>query len=429
MAGGIPWRYIRGATWRGGDSPVTPRSELALLDIPAAGTPPQQVHDWWQYKVNDVQVDYAISTYPRQMGDLDGLPVTVRDRANAHNLTNDKTQLTTTSSQVQAKINHIQEMIDQARLNELYPDAPDSHEARLQADAEIVELMAQKELSQERLDAITVVEERLGNTNPRAYLIKFSVTQGKGRVILSVNNPDTTNNVISSVPGTFAGLDEDLRKDIDRADVMVQDSRAMASTQTTAAVMWLGYDAPQLILPEAARDQYADDAAPDLRRFQQGLRVTHQGGAGHLVLLGHSYGTTVVGHTARDSVAADDVILVASPGVGVDAANELHLAASGAAGRVWATTAKCDVIAQAADIWRLGPSAADFVFEGSDIWKSLVNGTNPVHPDFGARVFRSDTGNCLNAVSTHSAYWNEGNQARTGIAGIVTGNSPAVVQY
>ncbi|WP_306215275.1 putative Ig domain-containing protein [Actinoplanes sp. RD1] len=433
MAGGIPWRYVRNATWRGGANPEVPPSQVELADVPAAGTSPWVVHNWWQNQMNDVQIAYAVRTYPRQIGDLDGLPTAVRDQANRANLAAAKSQLSAQRARILDRAALIQSMIDQGRIRELYPDAADAAEARLQADAELTNLEAGKATVDAQLGGVGVVEDRLAVTSPRAYLVRFSTTEGKGRAVVAINDPDLSDNVISYVPGTYAGLGTGLATDIRRADIMARDSGAEDPSKTTAALAWLGYDAPQSVLPAAATDGYADTAAPDLRRFQQGLRAAHQNGAGHLVLLGHSYGTTVVGHTARESVEADDIVLVASPGVGVDNTNDLRATTGGGApAKFWATTAKCDIIGQAADVWRLESSAADFVYRGADVWKSLINGTNPVHPAFGAQVFRSDDGICstlMGPTDTHSAYWDEGNQARKGFAQIAVGEVPELVTY
>ncbi|MFD8492808.1 alpha/beta hydrolase [Amycolatopsis sp. NPDC059657] len=54
----------------------------------------------------------------------------------------------------------------------------------------------------------------------------------------------------------------------------------------------------------------------------------NQGDPSHNTTVGHSYGTTVIGHAARDEhLAVDDIVFVASPGVGVNHASELGLPA------------------------------------------------------------------------------------------------------
>jgi hypothetical protein len=116
-------------------------------------------------------------------------------------------------------------------------------------------------------------------------------------------------------------------------------------------------------------------------------------------VLGHSYGSTVVGYTARDSgLAADDVIFVGSPGVGTAHAGDLGLPA----GHVWSSTAAYDpirlTIAGRTLADALLPPAAD------DLWF----GADPSGARFGARVFDSAPGSPWHPAQTHSAYLNPG---------------------
>ncbi|MFC6015274.1 alpha/beta hydrolase [Plantactinospora solaniradicis] len=83
-----------------------------------------------------------------------------------------------------------------------------------------------------------------------------------------------------------------------------------------------------------------------MRHFQSGLRVTHEGDSSHNVVLGHSYGTTVIGQTASEQAGlnADDLVLVASPGAEVGGAKDLNITGGDPTKHVWATTAKNDFI-------------------------------------------------------------------------------------
>ncbi|MGO1053633.1 alpha/beta hydrolase [Crossiella sp. CA198] len=72
-----------------------------------------------------------------------------------------------------------------------------------------------------------------------------------------------------------------------------------------------------------------------------GLRATHEDQPSHNTVVGHSYGSTVVGHTPRDlTIQADEVVFIGSPGVGVTQASELNLPPE----RVHSSTAQHDVI-------------------------------------------------------------------------------------
>ena len=245
-----------------------------------------------------------------------------------------------------------------------------------------------------------VVAARLASTEPRpAYLLGWDIDKGNGRAVISAGNPDTADNVATYVPGTTSNL-RDPDHLISRMDTMANDATVADPAHTTASILWLGYDAPQLLDVDATSGSYADAVrdSGDLRTFQEGLRATHEGGPSHNTLLGHSYGTTVIGYTAREpqGINADEVVLIASPGVGVDHASDLH---GVPAGHVWATTSAFDVI-------RIVPDER--------------YGANPVDGSFGARQFGVD----WNPLHGHTNYW-DGNYAdnpvRRELADIITG--------
>jgi pimeloyl-ACP methyl ester carboxylesterase len=156
-----------------------------------------------------------------------------------------------------------------------------------------------------------------------------------------------------------------------------------------------------------------------LRRFQEGLRASHLDGTAHQTVLGHSYGSVLVGAAAaQHGLQADDVVFVGSPGVGAGSAGELH------AGRVWSSTSRSDVIqylpvaprsliADVATTAALGPAGALLAFGRPE--KDLWFGVNPSDPAFGARVFasRPDGG--------HLGYWDRGGPALEAITQITVG--------
>ncbi|MER6595624.1 alpha/beta hydrolase, partial [Micromonospora purpureochromogenes] len=177
------------------------------------------------------------------------------------------------------------------------------------------------------------------------------------------------------------------------------------------------YDAPDF-LPEAARSSQAGDAGPALHRFQEGLRETHEGPPARQTVLGHSYGSLVVGAAARDhGLDADALVFVGSPGVGVDRAEALRLPPE----RVWASTAPDDVIRLVEPPGQLtgravlaaSPLATAVSLlrpEDHELWF----GHDPSDPGFGGRTFPSGR-------YGHTGYWEAGNPALDGMARIVLG--------
>jgi alpha/beta hydrolase family protein len=257
---------------------------------------PADVKRWWD-ALTPGQRGSSLHEHGAGLGALDGIPVVVRDQVNRAVLAE-----------------------HEARLTE--------ERDRLLAEARPGDLAARRLRDvQDRLDGLHAVRDRLAVPpsvgRPRPYLLALS-TEGTGRVVVAFGDPDTAANVATYVPGAKARLGNA------GAHMRVSDAIARAAwragSTSTAVIAWVGYDAPQTLTGALSR-RFADIAAPRLHRFQDGLRVTHQGPRSHNTVIGYSYGSVVVGHAARDGVlGADDVVFTAGPGVGAGRAAELRLA-------------------------------------------------------------------------------------------------------
>jgi hypothetical protein len=340
--------------------PITTRG----TGTPPPDTDPDTVARWWQ-GLSPAQRRWLIEERPESIGNLDGVPADARDLAN------------------------------RARLARLLADPAARHRS-----------------------ALLGIQVRLGGGAARPYLLGLS-TEGTGRAILAIGDPDTAAHVVTYVPGLGGNLDHGL-DEIARADRRAEAARQAAPGRSTSVIAWLGYDAPGS-LPAAARVDPAVRAAPLLHRFQAGLRATHLGAAAHNTVVGLSYGSTVVGLTGHGpGLLADDVVLIGSPGVGVAHATDLGLDA----GHVWASTARHDVINAAADphgLLRpdLNPLLRPLVGEHTD---RLWFGPSPAGHAFGAHVFTSAPGSGLDPVHAHLGYFDGGNPALADMADIAVGD-------
>lgn len=221
--------------------------------------------------------------------------------------------------------------------------------------------------------------------------------------------------MLTYVPGMGSDL-ADAPGELGRADRVLGRCAALAPDRETAAVLWLDYDAPDF-LPEASGTRLAGEAGPALHRFQEGLRASHEGPPARQTVLGHSYGSLVVGVAARDQgLDADALVFVGSPGVGVDHAAALRMPP----GQVWSATAPDDVIRLTRPPGELagrallagtplGPLAA-LRPDDHELWF----GPDPSDPRFGGRRFPSGR-------YGHTGYWEPGNPALDGMARIVLG--------
>ncbi|QUH05726.1 hypothetical protein HUO13_02460 [Saccharopolyspora erythraea] len=299
------------------------------------------------------------------VGSTDGVPVVVRDQANRSLL----------AQQRQALVDRIRD--EKSRLD------PDSENA---ADWERINQL------DEALKGIDKLNETLGKPGSGHFLLGIdSTADSRGRVIVATGNPDTAEHVLTYVPGTTADLGG-AAGDVQRNDMLVQRASEMAPEgQEVAGVMWLDYNAPPDLV--AASDKtYAFDAGEDLSRFQEGLRATHEGAPSHNTVLGHSYGSTVVGYSQRDhGLHANDVAFIGSPGVGVSEAQDLHMSPE----HVWAGTSASDPIEY--------PHSGDPVEIIRDGWikggDPHIHGQDPSDPAFGGRILPTDP------TGGHSDYW------------------------
>jgi hypothetical protein len=194
------------------------------------------------------------------------------------------------------------------------------------------------------------------------------------------------------VPGIRTTLD-DMDYQIDRAAVIRQhaDNLTPDVQGDVAVVAWLGYDTPGLVTAEL--HGYADTAAPALDRFVDGTQVAQEavGTESHRTIIGHSYGSTVVGLAASqgNGLAVDDIIVAGSPGMRVDSVNDLRIDPR----HVWAGAAADDYVPT------IGPLSHD---------------TAPHTEGFGANRFHVDT-------SGHSEYWRPGSESLRNQAHIMVG--------
>lgn len=349
--------------------------------VPGAGTEPAQVHRWWT-GLAAAQQRYLVALRPELVGALAGVPVAARDAANRRLLEREEHRL--------------RDLVDGlSRDRDLtgalpYPPPPLMPHT---APALRGERLRRAETALAGLAAVQRWLSRPAGHDRRPYLLDVS-TRGDGRLVLALGNPDRADNVLTYVPGAGSSL-SGAGGQLDRARTMAADAAGLDGPDRTAVVYWLGYDAPDWRLAgnNPASGHAAAAAADDLRTFADGLRATHAGDGPQHTVLGHSYGSTVVGQAAAGGLAADRLILLGSPGASVDHADELAIDADPHR-HVWA-----------------GRSADDPVRFVPD----LVHGPDPTGADFGARVFDAGTD------AGHSGYWDAGEPARDNVALIAVG--------
>ncbi|MET4644706.1 hypothetical protein ABID95_004455 [Streptomyces atratus] len=321
--------------------------------IPRDATPAGR-KAWWDGLTQDQRDRYLVVS-PDRIGNLDGIPAATRDAANRDN------------------------------LRDLIGKLEGRDDAK----------------SKKQLAGLREIDRQLkeNGKQPPMFLLGIG-DEGNGRAIVSYGNPDTSKNVSAYVPGLNTSLDEEFAKnDLKRArDTAIG---AQGYDLSSASIVWLGYDAPQtpdgpasLAVMGEGRAVKGGAAYSD---FMGGVAATNQNKDPHLTAIGHSYGSRTVGAATQrlgGIPGVDDIILVGSPGVGVDHAVDLGVGAGhvfvGAAANdpVTKLPSKLQSAVGAVGLVLAGPAGAylagDLADPGDD---DLWFGKDPASKAFGARRF------------------------------------------
>lgn len=174
-------------------------------------------------------------------------------------------------------------------------------------------------------DALAQTAERTGAPTflqvyePEAF-------KGDGRAAIAIGDPDHADNTAVVVPGTGNSVGSGWMGGDDAVN-LYNEAKAADRSQTTAVVAWMGYDAPDSpIDPRIGATDLAREGGQLLAADVNALNVTREG-AGHMTVLGHSYGSTTVADAAAGyGMRTDDVVLVGSPGTDMaQSAADFHL--------------------------------------------------------------------------------------------------------
>lgn len=292
-----------------GDLPVSPARDLESLKPPDGATD-TEVNKWWD-GLSQEDKDRIIAERPDWIGNLDGVPGFARDKANKNRL------------------------------------------ARIRNDPN---------LTDEEKRTVAAIDDALTKDDSHLLVLDFDGEHPK--VAVALGDVDTADHVSVYVPGTGAVTYDkphegnDLPTYVEQAGWQRTETqrvldKAGKGNETVATVAWLGYEPPENV-GEAASAHYADDNAPRLASFINGLDSSRDTDP-HLTVLGHSYGSTLASEALQRGTAADDVVFMGSPGLETNpwqflhntTPSDLHLSQ----GHVFVEHAKNDIVA---DLGRYG---------------------------------------------------------------------------
>lgn len=375
-----------------------------MLGVPLPSNP-ADVARWWASLSWQEQVA-VLDAFPGALGNLDGVPASIRDSANRVSLTTEWQRLTSKSQTGFLTPAEIQELRNIART---------------------AQILAGRE---QHVDPITgePVTVQLYAFDPGAF-------DGDGLMAISMGDLDTAQHTAVSVPGLGTSIQDAggggiaNLYDESRWATLRENNDPIAPNEdplsdSVAIVEWVGYDAPSapvgLDLLDPAK--YLDVAgvtgmdaaragAARLASDVEGLRAMRPDARTHMTVWGNSYGSTTTAIAATEfDLAADDVVLTASPGSGT--ASSVHDFSTGRE-HTWVGTASTDLVGT------LGSDGENQSFIDAD----GQLGIDPANEAFGATRFEAeqpDRGVVTNP-GDHSHYDNPGKEAAYNTSAVIAG--------
>ncbi|MDX8030034.1 alpha/beta hydrolase [Lentzea sp. BCCO 10_0856] len=366
----------------------------ALPPVPPPGSDPKAVADWWKSLSKDQQEALKNTKY-QELGQLRGLPADVLNDANRKRIPEDAARFNAEKDQLK------QQVADRARELGVDPNSPEGQRA-LRNDAQGSQLMSQYDEAARRaknaddaVGALTKADNLGAESGKKAYVLAWSPDGAgakEGAIAVAFGNPDTAKNLAVCVPGTTSTLSS---FGLDQASNL---SAKMGPDG--AAIQWLGYDAPEFLPGQVNDPAQAREGGAILAKDVEGYRTANPNA--HVTVIGHSYGSTVVGYSAMDNgLKADDIAFVGSPGVGASNVDQL----SAGNGHVYVGGTEHDPVIQAT-------SGDWFTKDGSS--------TGPYDSSFGAKTFGTSGESGIGHA--HSSYYDKGSESLDNLAKIANGH-------
>ena len=293
---------------------------------------PSEVSAWWA-ALTDEERQACIERDPLKYGNLDGIDMASRDKANRMALYgydtggNASIRLGSTGLLQQA-----QDKFDQAQA--AYDDCVGAH--GLFSD-EAMALKAERDRAGRDLADLQKIDEQLrtkqASDETPLSLLALDTSGEQVKAAVAVGDVDHAQHVANFTPGMGTNVRDSLDNYVDVADRMRTNAAEQVEARQSeiAVVAWLNYDAPTDVTKtwdlDVASTEKAHAGADRLAGFLTGVRSwrDEQGGSLHLTSVSHSYGSTTAGLAMLQmgEGVVDDHIYLASPGSGAHSVGAL----------------------------------------------------------------------------------------------------------
>ncbi|GAA2843452.1 alpha/beta hydrolase [Crossiella cryophila] len=340
---------------------------LSTLEPPKGGTPGDNA-GWWA-SLSEAERTGLLKNRPDLLGNLDGLPATVRDQANRARIPLERAAL-------------------EAKIKDLSM-APGADVATAGYRA--------------KLEELDEVEKTLAKGDRQ--LLVLDTGGNRLKAAIATGNVDTANHVAVFTPGMTSNVKDSISGYDDQMEelrrVTRDESKRYGDGGSVAMVTWIGYEAPQtseiLSGNSVALEGSATRGAEKLSSFLNGIDASRKDDP-HLTALGHSYGSLTTGLALQKDTGVDDVVFYGSPGLGTDNINDMKVPG----GHAYMVEADRDIVA---DFGRFGGDPSDMA------------GLNRMSSD---EATLSD-GRRLERVTGHSDYMKPNSTSQYNMAVVIAG--------
>nr|WP_232541731.1 alpha/beta hydrolase [Nocardia bovistercoris] len=296
---------------------------LTVLAPPENATP-QQYKEYWD-ALGERQRDEVIEQHPEWIGNRDGIPSSARHEANVNLIDDERTRLTRQQTELRDRLAD-----NEYGPLDLDPNSPDPN------SADKAEL-ARVEAKLKDLDTIeSILKDHPLNPNDPdkgARLLMLDMRSGEnGMAAIAVGDPDNADHISVTAPGvsttveSMSGMTKEAKALQEEAEQQLD--RVGRGGEKVSTIAWLGYEPPP-DLASAAGTGRAEDGAPKLASFYEGLDAASNKTDPHITALGHSYGsytTALALQQLGPDGPVDDAVFYGSPGVNADDEPDLGLA-------------------------------------------------------------------------------------------------------
>lgn len=270
---------------------------------------PEEVSVWWKL-LSDSEREALINKDPEKYGNLDGIDMASRAKANELVLLGPK----------DASGQHVP---GAGLLGQAERDLAEAEAALVGATSNLAALDLKRKEAQNRVDDLRALRDQMKVDGVTLVSLQPGKPGENVLAALAIGDVDNAEHVATMVPGMTTNCRDSAALNLGYAYNLREAAvKAGADKNNVATIAWLGYDAPPA-LPDlsVASTAQAEAGADPLRKFATGIHSwrSERGMDVHQSIIPHSYGSTTAGIAMRSigKDVVDDFAYTGSPGAGV----------------------------------------------------------------------------------------------------------------